>query len=55
MFGKPLIAPNRLTIASLIKQQDYQTTCMGNGIWLTDETGFTNISHLAVLRLIVTL
>ena len=29
VFGEPLIAPDRLTIASLVKQQGYQTACIG--------------------------
>ena len=29
VFGKPLIAPDRLTIAGLLKRQGYQTACVG--------------------------
>jgi arylsulfatase A-like enzyme len=29
VFGEPLIAPDRLTISSLVKQQGYQTACIG--------------------------
>jgi len=29
VFGEPLIAPKRLTLAGLLKQQGYRTACVG--------------------------
>jgi arylsulfatase A-like enzyme len=29
LYGKPLITPGRLTLAGLVKQQGYQTVCIG--------------------------